>query len=159
MHLQGVMNTLVDSLSKHFHKDHKWDLQNSVAQDIFQSGVSPSWDLFASQANRKCLAICFQAAQGHSARGVPSWYNGQNYLYITFFPFPYLLHVWRKIYQNHATGILVTQWWPREFCMASHLCIQLLLFPDLLTQDGGGTNLPNLASLPLTAGFLDRQQT
>lgn len=54
----GCQNITADILSRQFFQDHKWEIDDTVLNSIFQYWWFPSIDLFSTVKNQKCQQFC-----------------------------------------------------------------------------------------------------
>lgn len=76
VYLIGVHNTVGDSLSRHFHISHEWELNSDMFQEACFTWGHLQIDLFVTPSNVKCRRFCSRRGQSHNSRGdalVISW--------------------------------------------------------------------------------------
>lgn len=87
VHLSGVQNTLSDSLSRHFPRDHMWELHDLVIWSIFHQWGISLWDLFEDLLGPHKKKKC--PAWGHNSRDDAILVHWSESLIYTFLPVSY----------------------------------------------------------------------
>ena len=93
VHISMDNNTLADQLSRLPARTHKWSLNDVVFRQLRQWWGTPSIDLFATDANKKCPRFCSRAGQNSNSLGdefLTDW--SRDHLYI-FSPLPLIQRV------------------------------------------------------------------
>ena len=118
-HIPGEQNTLSDKLSRRFHRNHDWCLNDQATTMVIDRWGPVSWDLFADHNNSKASKFMSWHHVPNS-QGVDSlslnWHTLQGRLFICP-PFPLIAKVLNKLsellkYRTQAQVSLILPKWP-----------------------------------------------
>lgn len=115
-HIPGKENVVADRESRDINMDAEWQLnRNLLFQALYELGVQPEIDLFASRVNHQFDRFMSYRpdpqAEVIDAFSV-SW---KNLSFYAFPPFSIIGRVLQKIQRERASGVLVVPDWPTQY--------------------------------------------
>jgi hypothetical protein len=147
--LPGVLNTLADKQSRHFHDRTEWTLDQVVFEQICESfdKCKPDIDLFASRINTKLRVFCSWRADPQ-AIAVNAFTVSLDYNLVYLFPpFSIIQQVLQKLEKEEVEAILVAPYWPTQVWFPTVL--RLAITPPLpLPCRKGTVYLPHQPDQP-----------
>ncbi|XP_071479361.1 uncharacterized protein [Diadema antillarum] len=155
-HIPGKDNYVADFLSRGSYLPTEWQLNPSIAKQIFNRFGPPQVDLFASTLNKQLPVYCTKHNDPAALMTDAFTMQWNRFLGYAFPPFALIPRVLQKVLTDKATLLLIAPWWPKRPWFPTLL--DLLTSPpvilpfreDLLCQPGTSTYHPKVPYLKLT---------